>query len=55
MKNSLVIIMSFLLLSLVTGLTIGSASAASTYDKFSASTDGKTLSHCPTVFQCGVL
>jgi len=54
MKNSLVIIMSVLLLSVATGLTIGTASAASGHDEFAASIDGGKLPPCPSMFKCSV-
>jgi len=54
MKNSLVIIMSVLLLSVATGLTIGTASAAPAHDEFAASIDGGELPPCPSMFKCRV-
>ena len=54
MKNPLVIIMSVLLLSVATGLTIGTASAAPVHDEFAASIDGGKLPLCPSMFKCQV-
>ena len=54
MKNSLVIIMSVFLLSVATGLTIGTAYAASAHDEFAASVDGGKLPPCPSMFKCRV-
>ena len=47
MKNSLLIIMSVLLLSVATGLAIGTASVAPAHDEFVASIDGSKLPICP--------
>lgn len=54
MKNTLVIIMSVLLLSVATGLTIGTASAAPAHDEFAASIDGGKLPPCPSMLKCSV-
>ena len=46
--------MSILLLSVATGLTIGTASPASAHDEFAASIDGGKLPPCPSMFKCQV-
>ena len=54
MKNALVIIMSVLLLSVATGLTIGTASAATVHNDFAAASDGGELPPCPSMFKCKI-
>ena len=54
MRNTLVIIMSVLLLSVAAGLTLGNASAAPLHDEFAAANDGGKLPPCPSMFKCSV-
>ena len=55
MKTALMLIISIAMLAVATGLTLGTASAASMHDNFAASVDGSSLPPCPSLFKCRAL
>ena len=52
MKTALTLIISISMLAVATGLTLGTASAATMHDNFAAAADGSSLPPCPSLFKC---
>ncbi len=54
MKTTLMLIITIAMLAVATGLTLGTATAATAHDNFAASTDGSSLPPCPSLFKCSL-